>query len=90
IVRFLGRTVDSLTVCKTLTSLCQQIGQLYDQSPDDIPKHNAKLVIYFLRLLTFANRRKPLIILLDGLDELPFNETDDHHLSWLPKQLPPY
>lgn len=90
IVRFLGHTIDSLSVVKTLTSLCQQIGQLYDQSLHDIPKHYSKLVIYFLRLLALANRRKPLILFLDGLDELPFNHKDDHHLSWLPKQLPPY
>ncbi|XP_075046129.1 uncharacterized protein LOC142106687 [Mixophyes fleayi] len=41
----------------------------------------------FSTVLEFANERRPLLITLDGVDELSENEAK---LSWLPTELPPH
>lgn len=40
----------------------------------------------FLSLLQFATADNPLLICLDGMDEL--SEENDENLSWIPTELP--
>lgn len=87
IFRFLGTSPDSSNVFRLLSSLCQQIlfcttGK-YQKTPSDIDD----LTRMFHKLVREYKSNKPLVILLDSLDQL----SKDHaaqKLHWLPKQLP--
>ena len=89
IIRFLGTTPDSSSVLPMLTSICKQICYNYDQPIENIPDELSPLVIHLKKLLTCATQEKPLVIVLDSLDQL--SPADDaHQMAWLPVELPPH
>ncbi|XP_054845628.1 uncharacterized protein LOC129336525 [Eublepharis macularius] len=85
IIRFIGITGESRNVRLILLSLCCQIADIYNVSVN-LSKDLEALVEEFLSLLEFATPDKPLLICLDGLDEL--SEEYDADLSWIPTELP--
>ncbi|CAF0996732.1 unnamed protein product, partial [Rotaria sordida] len=89
LVRFLGTTPDSSSVCPLLRSVCQQISLLYEVSDNAIPVELSQLTNYFKRLLEKATADKPLCIFFDSLDQLS-SADGAHSMSWLPPTLPNY
>ncbi|XP_069111532.1 NACHT and WD repeat domain-containing protein 2-like [Argopecten irradians] len=87
VIRFLGTTPNSSSIIPLLTSLCKQICVLYDSPSDDIPDELAPLIHHFKTLLNLATEEKPLVLILDSLDQLSGSD-GAHQLAWLPSQLP--
>ncbi|OAF67265.1 Leucine-rich repeat and WD repeat-containing protein [Intoshia linei] len=54
-----------------------------------IPDNSVELIIFFERLLDLAKQDRPVIILLDAVDQLT-NNFSAHHMGWLPIKLPPH
>ncbi|XP_048366186.1 uncharacterized protein LOC125440412 isoform X2 [Sphaerodactylus townsendi] len=85
VIRFIGITGESRNIRLILLSLCYQIADIYNISVN-LPKEFKALVEEFVSLLEFATSDKPLLICLDGIDEL--SEEYDANLSWIPTELP--
>ncbi|XP_056004736.1 NACHT and WD repeat domain-containing protein 2-like [Ostrea edulis] len=86
VLRFLGTSPDSSNLRRLLRSLCSQI--LYNTTGDavDVPEEFDELVILFQGLLDEYRSDRPLVIILDSLDQL----SEDHaayKLRWLPRKL---
>jgi WD40 repeat protein len=86
VYRFLGTTPDSSDTTLLLRSLCLQLAAEYEVS-SAVPSEYHALMMDFRRRLAAAGERHPLILLLDGLDQLDVRGTT-RTLSWLPDQLP--
>jgi Tfp pilus assembly protein PilF len=87
ITRFVGATPASSDVRSLLESLCQQISRFYGMNESTVPTEYQKLVDELPIRLSLANDQKPLIIFLDGLDQLS-NFENTLNLSWLPTYIP--
>lgn len=85
--RFIGATASSTSIQLLLESLCSQIASGYSVDTSDIPKEYQKLVTEFPAKMRLAHPEKPLIIILDALDQLSAIE-QGNRLSWLPITLP--
>ncbi|XP_042323154.1 uncharacterized protein LOC121930632 isoform X2 [Sceloporus undulatus] len=85
VIRFIGVTGESRNIRLLLLSLCSQIADIYNIS-FNLSEDFEGLVEEFCSLLEFATQDKPLLIGLDGLDEL--SEEYDANLSWIPAELP--
>ncbi|XP_062837471.1 uncharacterized protein LOC100559988 isoform X3 [Anolis carolinensis] len=85
IIRFIGATGESRNIRLLLLGLCCQIADIYSTSIN-LSQDFKGLVEEFVSLLEFATQDKPLLICLDGLDEL--TEEYDADLSWIPAELP--
>ncbi|XP_061189796.1 NACHT and WD repeat domain-containing protein 2-like [Saccostrea echinata] len=86
ILRFLGTSPDSSNLRRLLRSLCSQILYNVTGSAENVPEEFDELVILFQGLLEEYKSDRPLVILLDSLDQL----TEDHaayKLRWLPRKL---
>ena len=88
VVRFLGTTPQSSSILSLLNSVCAQIARTYDVTftPSDVI---SELVQRMNELLACATAKRPLVLLLDSLDQLSAANYA-HKLSWLPWQLPPH
>ena len=91
VIRFLGTSPHSATIRDVLVSICEQIWEVYNISrPDiDIGRDFTFLTLYVQALLCkISTEDKPLVILLDSIDQL---SDDDyaHSMDWLPILLPP-
>ncbi|XP_055520622.1 NACHT domain- and WD repeat-containing protein 1 [Leucoraja erinacea] len=86
VVRFVGVTGESRSLRLLLHGLCIQLAEIYHKSirfSEEFPG----LLNEFTSLLELATEDHPLLISLDGLDEL----SDDYNarsLFWLPSELP--
>lgn len=94
VLRFLGTGVDSSTARSVLHSICSQLVRIYqDRRRDDnpVPESFKDLTVFFRKCLDLASADRPLVIILDSLDQLT-NEDFGRDLRWLPlkEQLPPY
>jgi WD40 repeat protein len=80
--RFIGATPASVDGRSLLESICLELGRAYGKEID-VPIEYKLLVIKFRECLKWASRDKPLILFLDGLDQLAetFNA---RALAWLP------
>jgi hypothetical protein len=87
IFRFIGITPASSTGRSLLDSICRQIGQGYVESNNNMPVVYGELVELFFKSLTFATTEHPIVLIIDGLDQLPLSD-DARRLGWLPRQLP--
>ena len=67
--------------------LCLQLRVIYKQEIVELPNGYRPLCEALRRLLAFSSSDKPLILLLDGVDELS-PEDGALGLSWLPLHLP--
>ncbi|XP_077158423.1 uncharacterized protein LOC143819984 isoform X2 [Paroedura picta] len=85
VIRFIGLTGESRNIRLILLSLCCQIADIYSISVT-LSKDFKGLVEEFASLLEFATPDKPLLICLDGIDELL--EENSAALSWIPTELP--
>ncbi|XP_035676378.1 NACHT domain- and WD repeat-containing protein 1-like isoform X2 [Branchiostoma floridae] len=91
IIRFLGTSPHSTLIHPVLQSLCLQICEVYGiESPVERVLNNfAEIVQYLSTLLDKVSEKdRPLLILLDSLDQLSSVDRA-YSLTWLPKSLPP-
>lgn len=85
--RFIGATASSTNSTLLLKSLCTQICRRYSVNESSIPNDYERLVNKFRARLQLASPNKPLIVILDALDQLSVVELGNR-LSWLPFTLP--
>jgi WD40 repeat protein len=87
IARFVGATPASSSGRSLLESLCRQIARAYGADEETVPSTYRELVDDFPRRLALATIDRPLVLLLDALDQLsPSDRAGD--LIWLPAGLP--
>lgn len=87
VFRFIGASAHSSNIRSLLDGLCRQITRIYDQDEETIPREHALLVEDFQQRLSFATYEKPLILVIDALDQL-WDVDGVKNLGWLPNQLP--
>jgi WD40 repeat protein len=86
--RFIGASPGSSALQPLLRSLCGEIASRYEIS-EPVPVSTEDLVHALPRFCAHATRERPLIVLVDALDQL--SDADRaFDLSWLPSALPPY
>ncbi|OWF43078.1 NACHT and WD repeat domain-containing protein 2-like [Mizuhopecten yessoensis] len=88
ILRFLGTSPASSNLWRLLKSLVTQILSNINGDLDSIPAEFNKLLAFFQSLIEKYDQQssKPLVILLDSLDQLS-SDFGAHKLRWLPKKL---
>lgn len=87
VVRFIGATPETSNARALLESLCHDISRRYGADQGSIPSDYKELVDEFPKRLALARADRPLVLLLDALDQL--SDTDNaHSLLWLPADLP--
>ncbi|MEW6366947.1 MAG: AAA family ATPase [Acidobacteriota bacterium] len=87
IARFIGATPASSDGASLLESLCSELGEKYGNEWP-VPSGFRELAQEFSSRLRLATAERPLILLLDALDQL--SPTDGaRDLTWLPHELPP-
>ncbi|XP_046570723.1 NACHT and WD repeat domain-containing protein 2-like [Haliotis rubra] len=89
IVRFIGTTPESSSVCSLLRSITSQVWTIYGHEVHDLPSDLKELNGVFYQALQLAHESKPLVVLLDSLDQLD-NSDNGRQLTWLPTHLPPH
>jgi len=85
VYRFIGATSASSDGRALLDSLCRQITRAYDGDESTIPSEYNDLAVEFGKRLELATAERPLIVVLDALDQL---SGAARSLSWLPASLP--
>jgi WD40 repeat protein len=88
VLRFIGATPDSSSGQKLLDGLCKEVSRRYGADEATVPGEYRELVRDFRERLALASDDRPLILLLDSLDQLSPAE-GARTLSWLPTELPP-
>lgn len=83
--RFIAATAKSSNGPALLQGLCQEISRGYDED-EAAPIEYRDLVRELSRRLALATADRPLILFLDGLDEL--GNDPARSLLWLPRELP--
>ncbi len=86
VVRFVGATPGSSDSRSLLENLCREIAMAYGSEPGDMPSEYQELVPKFAELLNLASSARPLILLVDSLDQLTEPALG---LTWIPFSLPP-
>jgi len=84
--RFLGTTPQSSNGATLLQTLCQEIAQRY-RRVEDVPAGFNDLAVAFSDCLKYATAERPLIILIDALDQLAPRDPAAI-MNWLPLELP--
>ena len=87
-VRFIGATPESSSGRALLDSLCRQITRAYGGDESTLPSEYRDLVQEFPKRLALATPEKPLVLILDALDQLA-DADNVRSLVWLPAELPP-
>ncbi|KAG7461821.1 hypothetical protein MATL_G00195090 [Megalops atlanticus] len=87
LVRFIGLTGDSRNVRLLLQSLCFQLAEIYSDHAS-LSEGFPQLVNEFFSLLELVREDSPVVMVLDGADEL--SEEHGSDLSWLLRPLPPH
>ena len=85
VFRFIGATPASSDGRALLNSLCRQITRAYEGDESTIPSEYDDLAVEFGKRLELATTTRPLIVILDALDQLAGAA---RNLSWLPANLP--
>ena len=85
VYRFIGATPASSDGRALLDSLCRQITREYGGDASTIPSEYNDLAVEFGKRLELAKADRPLIVVLDALDQLAGAARS---LSWLPANLP--
>lgn len=92
VFRFLGTSPDSSNIVVSLTSIIQQIHEVYNLGPlkDEILEDYSQLVRHFHELLMSSEitAEKPLLLVIDSVDQL-LPSYNAHLMNWLPKSLQP-
>ncbi|XP_052800087.1 uncharacterized protein LOC128231374 isoform X2 [Mya arenaria] len=87
VLRFIGTTPDSSSIVGLLTSITSQIRKAYGIDTD-VSKDLRMLTDEFALSLFSPNNDRPLVILLDSLDQLDTSH-NARQLQWLPMKLRP-
>ena len=87
VLRFCGISTDSSTGRSLLRSIVQQIYKAYFQN-SIVPELFHELKTTFADSLKLATRSKPLLLVIDSLDQLSDENEARSDLSWLPTELP--
>lgn len=97
VYRFIGANAKSSNLISLLSIISGQIAQAYDTTLENLAEESQKgqlfnintLTELFYKCLALAKLDKPLILFLDGLDQL--SDTDNaRSLNWLPRELTPH
>ncbi|XP_044132436.1 NACHT domain- and WD repeat-containing protein 1-like [Bufo gargarizans] len=86
VTRFIGATGNSRHTRLLLQNLCYQIADIYNLKTQ-FSETLKGLINEFSTVLELATEGRPLMVILDGTDELSESEA---HLSWIPTELPPH
>ncbi|XP_070575384.1 NACHT domain- and WD repeat-containing protein 1-like isoform X2 [Ptychodera flava] len=86
VVRFVGATSETYALGQLLRSICEQIAYLYGDHISVGSKGIERMKKQLLNLLKKAQQKRPLVVMIDGIDELKL--TDHTELEWIPKSLP--
>ncbi|GFR09475.1 NACHT and WD repeat domain-containing protein 2 [Trichonephila clavata] len=84
--RSAGVSPESFTQEQILRSICEQLATLYGEHPSVASRSIAEHNSYFANLLKRACSERPMVILLDGLDQV--EEYSGRSLKWFPAVLP--
>ncbi len=87
VVRFIGATPESSDGRALLEGLCRQIARHYGTDEASIPTDYPHLVEAFPQQLALTTAERPLLVVLDALDQLSDRE-GARQLAWLPAELP--
>jgi hypothetical protein len=87
LVRFIGATPESSDPPMLLSRVCEEISRRFGAAALAVPPDWDALVAEFHRRLALASPERPLLLFLDGLDQLS-DANGAHHLQWLPGRLP--
>ncbi|ESO97320.1 hypothetical protein LOTGIDRAFT_114992 [Lottia gigantea] len=87
IIRFLGTTPDSSNIGSLLLSVINQIRTVYNQDLIKPGMTLKELANEFENTLDLAMEERPLLVVLDSLDQLDITG-GARQLSWLPSKLP--
>ena len=86
--RFIGAALGASEARSLLESLSRELTRSFGGDETSIPITYEKLVNAFPDRLALAQPQRPVIVLLDALDQL--SETHEgRRLVWLPRELPP-
>lgn len=88
IYRFVGATPQSSSVFSMLKGLCEEIHECYNKTSPQVLVYS-DTIQFWQESLKLANESRPLIIVIDALDQLKSGEEDDE-LAWLNCSLPKY
>lgn len=85
--RFLGTTPATSSPPALLASLIRHLRRAYGSGDGDpVPTAADELAAAFAQCLRLANEARPLLLVLDSLDQIASAGT---HLGWLPLASPP-
>lgn len=87
VVRFIGATPGSSDGRSLLENLCREIVLRYGSDPGEMPSEYQELVPKFAEVLGLATSDRPLVLLIDSLDQLTEPALG---LTWIPFSLPPH
>ena len=90
IYRFVGETPGSRDLHSVLKSICKQICLVYSIRPfwSSVYMNLTQLITFFHVLIEeIKTFNKPLLIILDGLDQLQSPLNEESLVDWLPRQL---
>ncbi|XP_075053758.1 NACHT and WD repeat domain-containing protein 2-like [Mixophyes fleayi] len=90
VVRFVPPVGEPLTLRRLITGLCQQLANIFNIQ---IPAHEDDIAVLaqcFIRLLSAPTKQRPLVLILDAVDNLTCFERDGETFWWLPSPLPQF
>lgn len=76
-------------MCGLVCDLLPQLSAVLDEDHNLIPGDFPSIVAHFKLLLCRATSERPILIMLDGIDQLS-PEDGASGVSWLPLQVPPH
>uniref|UniRef100_A0A7S0HDQ7 Ubiquitin-like domain-containing protein n=1 Tax=Hanusia phi TaxID=3032 RepID=A0A7S0HDQ7_9CRYP len=84
VCRFVGLSQNSSSIAPMLAGICRQIATIYGKDDESVPENYLQVVAYFQHALaTWPTPEKPLLLVIDGLDQLEDNDAA-RQLDWLP------
>ena len=83
---FVGASPSSTSLRQMLRRLCAQLGRATGAT-DDGPEAIKELLMLFPELLARATRQRPLLIVIDAVNQLEHAD-HAHSMHWLPQMLP--
>jgi hypothetical protein len=84
--RFLGTTSETSRLRDLLEGLCREVGSVYGRT-EAVPTALPDLLAEWPRRLALARPDRPLVVVLDALDQLDPSD-NARALLWLPRELP--
>ena len=94
VLRFVSETLHTADIKSTLHDICTQLSVIYNMdrvpkdSTDSVYRMAAVFNAYLEQVSKYHAEKKPLIVLIDGLDQLSTKHRA-HSVQWLPTKCPP-